>query len=348
MIHAAVQCFRVDAQIADAKRFKEQTAGLQVVQQITWANAQRCSGDRRIDKIACVRCANRCLGAKIRTPGRAILYHKDLFQRIRIGDNGILTQFHIVADIDILADRGVRCLCSLMTRKRTHQEPCAGLIAGNAVHSADIGLHNGIQVVKGLYQCIVALQEGRLGPAAATDEKCNILQCSLVFRKGWFIIGGKQRTETDCAGGLTGLIQAHGPHLDPRKAAGTRMMHLLHLRRHSGTGQQEVSEAVPVIHFKPHSIPQLGSHLPFVDQARRLTLEEGTRADIRQLEVLLYPIRVAHIQNTGGVLFAGGCFSTPFCSFHKDRSFVSQAICNSQVNHSRLITCHIESLPAIE
>ncbi len=79
MIHTAVQCFRVDAQIADAKRFKEQAAGFKVVQQITWANAQRCSGDRRIDKIACVRCADRCLGAKVRTPGRAILYHKDLF-----------------------------------------------------------------------------------------------------------------------------------------------------------------------------------------------------------------------------------------------------------------------------
>ena len=120
MIHAAVQCFRVDAQIADAERFKESAAGFKVVQQITGTNAQRCSGDRRINKIACVRCADRCLGAKIRTPSRAILYHKDLFQRIRIGNNGILTQLHIVADVDILADRGVRCLCSLVTRKRTH------------------------------------------------------------------------------------------------------------------------------------------------------------------------------------------------------------------------------------
>ena len=126
------------------------------------------------------------------------------------------------------------------------------------------------------------------------------------------------------------------------------MMHLLHLRRHSRTGQQKVPEAISVIHFKAHSIPQLGCHLPFVDQARRLTLEEGTRTDIRQLEVLLYPIRVAHIQNAGGVLFAGGCFAAPFRSFHKDRSFVSQTIHNSHVNHSRLITCHIESLHAIE
>ena len=34
MIHISVQCFRIDAQITDAKRFKEQAASLKIIQKI--------------------------------------------------------------------------------------------------------------------------------------------------------------------------------------------------------------------------------------------------------------------------------------------------------------------------
>ena len=43
-----------------------------------------------------------------------------------------------------------------MPRQRTHQKPRAGLVAGNAVHTIDVGLHDSIQIVKGLHQRVFA------------------------------------------------------------------------------------------------------------------------------------------------------------------------------------------------
>lgn len=63
--------------------------------------------------------------------------------------------------MDVLANRDVRRPRSLVVRKKTHQKPGTGFVAGNAVHAVDIGLHDGIQVVKRLYQLVHAHQEDR-------------------------------------------------------------------------------------------------------------------------------------------------------------------------------------------
>ena len=58
----------------------------------------------------------------------------------------------------------------MVPRKRTHQEPRSGLIAGNAVNAADIGFHNGVQIIEGLDQGVltrkkVACDSAKIHPA---------------------------------------------------------------------------------------------------------------------------------------------------------------------------------------
>ena len=59
MVYAAIQCLRINAEVANTKRFKQQTAGSQIVDQISGADAQRGGRNRRIDEIAGVGCADR-------------------------------------------------------------------------------------------------------------------------------------------------------------------------------------------------------------------------------------------------------------------------------------------------
>lgn len=52
------------------------------------------------------------------------------------------------------------------------------------------------------------------------------------------------------------------------------MAYLIGVGRHRRSRQKELPEFVAMIDFEPNRIPQLGSKLPFVNEARRSTSQQ--------------------------------------------------------------------------
>lgn len=79
-----------------------------------------------------------------------------------------------------------------------------------------------------------------------------------------------------------------------------------------------------VIGLETNGIPELGRDLPFVKQARCISLKEFLRGQLSLEKVFFDAGRVVHIDDALGLLFCCCCLSAPFGAFYENGSFTGQ------------------------
>ena len=117
-------------------------------------------------------------------------------------------------------------------------------------------------------------------------------------------------------------------------------MHFLKRWGNSGAGQDELSQLLPMIHLETDRIPQLGGKLPFIQQARRLSLKQLLRGKVGQFKVLPDFCRIVHVKDTPGDLLGSRRFSAPFGAFDQHCAHAFQLSGKDSIRDTRSVLFH--------
>ena len=80
MVHLPVKCIGIYAKVAYDHRFKKQTEGVQISDQIFGTKAKSSSRNGGVYKITGVRSTYRSLGSEVRTPRRHVFNNENFFK----------------------------------------------------------------------------------------------------------------------------------------------------------------------------------------------------------------------------------------------------------------------------
>lgn len=89
-----------------------------------------------------------------------------------------------------------------------------------------------------------------------------------------------------------------------------------------------------MVGLKPYRIPQLGSHLPFVNQTRLITPKQQTGVYTSQLYILVNLSRLGHIQHALADLFGSSGLPAPFSTFEQYRTFTPESAVEESVGYA--------------
>ena len=147
---------------------------------------------------------------------------------------------------------------------RAHEHARSFGVAPHAVHPRDVGLNDGINVVRGLLQGKLPGLANRLGPTSTTREERDVPQGQPAPCDGdWPAV--KQKAERDplrwtpptrvrtsgaCASCQSARYQGGGP------CSG---------RGYTRSGQYELTKLIALVHLETHCVPKLGGLPPLVD-----------------------------------------------------------------------------------
>lgn len=115
------------------------------------------------------------------------------------------------------------------------------------------------------------------------------------------------------------------------------MTNFLGFDRYCRTCKHKLPVFLPMVYFKPNSIPKLRNFLPFVNQTGSFPFEQKTNVSLSHLPILLLLSRVIHIDNTFGLLLSRGCFTTSFRSLYQYSTHRFQLISQKLIRYPFLI-----------
>jgi hypothetical protein len=95
-----------------------------------------------------------------------------------------------------------------------------------------------------------------------------------------------------------------------------------------------------MINRETHSIPQLWSDLPFIEQARFRPIQEHAWLEVSNLQILLQRILIGHIQNALCDLFGRSRFATPLWPLYENCTLAFKFLRQNCVRDSFSIICH--------
>ena len=265
-------------------------------------------------------------GAEARRPSGHVLDDEDLFQRVQVGADRVLVHALRLVLLHVRADRRQERLRSLQTRERAHQAPDASRIPRDAVHPRDVRFDDRLEIVDRAVQRHVAGLRDGLRPSAPADQPGDVLQGpgdALADR----VCAGEEAGERHRTGGLARLPEAHGPHSQPRNPARPgvddvlrRALAPLVAGRNGRARQDEVPPTFGVVDMVADGIPELRGHLPFVDQAGRVALEQLLDVRRGQRQIAFPRVGVRHVEGALRDPFAGRRLAAPLRPLDKDRA----------------------------
>lgn len=95
------------------------------------------------------------------------------------------------------------------------------------------------------------------------------------------------------------------------------MMDFTEFNRYCRTGKHKLPVFIPMVYFKPNSIPELWKFLPFVNQTGNFTLKQITYVGFSHLPILMLFGGIIHIYNTFCMLLSSCRLATSFRSFYQ-------------------------------
>src|SRR5574344_333812 len=115
------------------------------------------------------------------------------------------------------------------------------------------------------------------------------------------------------------------------------MVNLAFVRRNSTTGQNKLSEAIPMVYLITHGITYLRSKLPFINQVRSVSHKKPAHVHFCKLQIYRLTLRIIHIDNTLGYLFGRRSFTTPFGPLNQDGTLAIKFSLKQCISYSLLI-----------
>ena len=118
------------------------------------------------------------------------------------------------------------------------------------------------------------------------------------------------------------------------------MEYVAGIGRYGRTGKYELSIGITFVDFITHGIPELRRYLPFVDQARRFTLQQSGYVGLCHYQILSAGIRIRHIKHALGMLACQSGLTTIFRTLYQHASHRIELVLEDLIGNSWPIILH--------
>ena len=245
----------------------------------------------------------------------------------------------------ISAYRRQKRLGPLEPCQRPHQVAHSCGIASGVVNAADVRIHHGFVIVDCTVKRDVSALVHRLWPSSPAYQPCHVVKAAMPPASGRKLSSEKCR-QRDGPFGISGFPKAHGSHSQPGYASSPRMEHRVLgpfffsvIRRNGRSGQNEMPDAVGVVHMKTDGIPEFWSYLPFVDETGRVSFQKFPYVRRGLCQIAFQRIGIRHVEHAFGNLFASCRLATPLWPFDQNGTGAGQAARELSVGDTFAICC---------